>query len=279
MLYLGCHLSISKGYFKAAKEAISIGANTFQFFTRNPRGGKAKEIDEKDITKAWKLMEEYSFGPLLAHAPYTMNLCSSKEEVREFALNIFKEDVERMKYLEGARMLFHPGSHTGLGVEAGIQYIVDALNTVITDDAGPMIMLEGMSGKGSEIGRNFDELAMIIQGVNHSNRMGICIDTCHMHSAGYDVVNDFEGVLEEIEKKVGINRIGGIHLNDNMNDLATYKDRHAKIGEGSIGLDAICKIVSNEKLAGLPFNLETPNELDGYAAEIALIREKIGQFL
>lgn len=279
MLYSGCHLSIAKGYYKAAQEAVSIGANTFQFFTRNPRGGSARAVDEKDIAKAAALMEEHRFGPLLAHAPYTMNLCSAKEDVRSFALNVLKEDVERMKYLPDARFLFHPGSHVGQGAEQGIQYIVDALNQTITDDDGPMVLLEGMAGKGSEIGRSFEELAQIIQGVNHSKNLGICIDTCHMHSAGYDIVDDLDGVLEEIERTVGEGRVGGVHVNDNMNGLGCNKDRHAKIGEGTIGLEAICRVVTHEKLKGLPFNLETPNELPGYAAEIKMIREKTGELL
>ena len=279
MLYLGCHLSIAKGYYKAVQEAVSIGANTFQFFTRNPRGGNARALDEKDIEKAAALMKEHGFGPLLAHAPYTMNLCSSKEDVRSFALGVLKEDVERMKYLPDARFLFHPGSHVGQGAEQGIQYIVDALNQTITEDGGPMILLEGMAGKGSEIGRSVEELAQIIQGVNHSGNLGICIDTCHLHSAGYDIVNDLDGVLNEIEEKIGKGKIGGVHVNDNMNEFACHKDRHAKIGEGTIGLSAICRVVTHEKLKGLPFNLETPNELPGYAAEIKMIREKTGEIL
>lgn len=279
MLYLGCHLSIAKGYYKAVQEAVSIGANTFQFFTRNPRGGNARALDEKDIAKAAALMEEKGFGPLLAHAPYTMNLCSSKEDIRSFALGVLKEDVERMKHLPDARFLFHPGSHVGQGAEQGIQYIVDALNQTITEDGGPMILLEGMAGKGSEIGRSFEELAQIIQGVNHSGNLGICIDTCHLHSAGYDIVNDLDGVLNEIEEKIGKGKIGGVHVNDNMNEFACHKDRHAKIGEGTIGLSAICRVVTHEKLKGLPFNLETPNELPGYAAEIKMIREKTGEIL
>ena len=279
MLYLGCHLSIAKGYYKAVQEAVSIGANTFQFFTRNPRGGNVRALDEKDIAKAAALMEEKGFGPLLAHAPYTMNLCSSKEDVRSFALGVLKEDVERMKHLPDARFLFHPGSHVGQGAEQGIQYIVDALNQTITEDGGPMILLEGMSGKGSEVGSSFDELAQIIQGVSHSRNLGICIDTCHLHSAGYDIVNNLDGVLNEIEEKIGTGKIGGVHVNDNMNEFACHKDRHARIGEGTIGLSAICRVVTHEKLKGLPFNLETPNELQGYAAEITMIREKTGEIL
>ncbi len=275
-IYLGCHLSIAKGYYKAVQEAISIGANTFQFFSRNPRGGSVKAIDQNDIDKLKQAMEEYGFGPLLVHAPYTMNLCSDKESVREFARNVLKEDVERMKYLPDARFLFHPGSHVGQGAEKGVSLITDALNEVITDDNGPMILLEGMSGKGSEIGGRLEEIAQIIQGVKHNKNLGICIDTCHLHSAGYDVVNDFEGVLDEIDRVIGPGRIGGVHINDNMNGLGCHKDRHAKIGEGTIGLEAIAAIVSNERLTGLPFNLETPNELEGYAKEIKMIRDKIG---
>ena len=269
-------MSIAKGYLRAVKDAVSIGANTFQFFTRNPRGGNVKALDEKDLAKARELMAEHNFGPLLAHAPYTMNLCSDKADIREFARNVLKEDIERMRYLPDARFLFHPGSHVGQGSEQGISYIIDALNEAVTDDDGPLVLLEGMTGKGSEIGSTFEELAQIIQGVKHSNRMGIVIDTCHLHSAGYDIVNDLDGVLAELDRLIGIKRIGGVHLNDNMYDLACHKDRHAKIGEGSIGLDAIAAVVAHPSLSGLPFSLETPNELDGYAAEIKMIREKIG---
>ena len=276
-LYLGCHLSISGGYSKAAEEAISLGANTFQFFTRNPRGGSVKELNMKDIEKLKNIVEEHDFGPLLAHAPYTMNLCSDKEDVRKFARNVLREDLERISHLPDARFLFHPGSHVGQGPEQGIAFIVDALNDVIRDDEGPWVMLEGMSGKGSEIGRNFDEIGQIIQGVKHSGRLGVCIDTCHMHAAGYDVVNGFDGVLDEIEAKVGKGRIGGVHLNDDMNEFSSHKDRHEKIGQGTIGLDAICRIVSNERLRGLPFSLETPQDDNkGYAEEIRIIREKTG---
>ncbi len=276
-LYLGCHLSISKGYAKAAEEAISLGANTFQFFTRNPRGGSAKELNMKDIEKLKIIAGEHGFGPLMAHAPYTMNLCSDKEDVRKFARNVLREDLERVSRLPNTRFLFHPGSHVGQGAEQGIAFIVDALNDVLTSDEGPWVMLEGMSGKGSEIGRSFDEISQIIQGVKHSGRLGVCIDTCHMHAAGYDVVNGFDGVLDEIEAKVGKGRIGGVHLNDDMNEFASHKDRHEKIGLGTIGLDAICRVVSNERLSGIPFNLETPQDDNkGYAEEIRIIRERAG---
>lgn len=276
-IYLGCHLSVAKGYAAAAKQAVSIGANTFQFFTRNPRGGRVRKKDEKDIAKLAEIMEEYDFGPLLAHAPYTMNLCSAKEDVREFARKIFKEDIERMNDLPRARFLFHPGSHTGQGAEKGIQMIVDAINEAVTDDEGPAVLLEGMSGKGSEVGRNFDELRQIIQGADHSRRLGIIIDTCHMHAAGYDIVNNLEGVLNEIDEKIGLDRVMGVHVNDDMNELGSHKDRHQAIGKGTIGLGAIAAVVSNERLAGRPFNLETPHDdISEYGDEIRMIREAIG---
>lgn len=276
-IYLGCHLSISKGYAAAARQAVSIGANTFQFFTRNPRGGSAKKKDEKDIAKLAEIMKEHNFGPLLAHAPYTMNLCSAKEDVRNFARGIFKEDIERMRDLPDARFLFHPGSHTGQGAEKGIQEIVDAINEAVTEDDGPVVLLEGMAGKGSEIGRSFDELRQIIQGANHSKRLGIVIDTCHMHAAGYDIVNDLDGVLQEIDKKIGLDRVGGIHVNDDMNELGSHKDRHQAIGSGTIGLDAIAAVVADSRLAGRPFCLETPHkDVAEYGEEIRMIREKIG---
>lgn len=274
-IYLGCHLSIAKGFTHAAQEAVSIGANTFQFFTRNPRGGRAKALDDKDISGLTEIMEKHGFGPLLAHAPYTMNLCSDKEEVREFAGGILADDLERMKYLPFARYLFHPGSHVGQGPERGIELIAEALNKVLTEDGGPVVLLEGMAGKGSEVGGSFDEIAAIMQAVNHSSRLGVVIDTCHMHAAGYDVVNNFDGVLDEIEKKIGKGRIGGVHVNDNMMTFESHKDRHARIGEGSIGLDALAGVIANERLDGIPFNLETPNELPGYAAEIRMLRDKI----
>ncbi len=274
-LYLGCHISIANGFEAAAKDAVSIGANSFQFFTRNPRGGSAKALDENDLKAYEEIAQEHNFGPLLAHAPYTMNLASAKERVREFALEVLLDDYERIKRIKNARYLFHPGSHVGQGVEQGIEYIVTALNKLLKDDQGPWIMLEGMSGKGTEIGYAFDELRQIIQGVNHSKRLGVCLDTCHMHSAGYDIVNDLPGVLKEFDEKIGLDKVRGVHINDNMNQFNSRKDRHAKIGEGSIGTEAIVKFMQTPEFKGLPFNLETPNELDGFAAEIKLLRSLV----
>lgn len=272
-LYLGCHLSIANGFEAAAKEAVSIGANTFQFFTRNPRGGSAKDLNDLDLTAYKEIAQEYHFGPLLAHAPYTMNLASAKENVREFALEVLHDDYERVKRIGNARYLFHPGSHVGQGVEQGIEFIVSALNSILKDDEGPWIMLEGMTGKGTEIGFAFDELRQIIQGVNHSQRLGVCLDTCHLHSAGYDIVNSLPEVLAEFDTKIGLHKVKGVHINDNMNTFNSRKDRHAKLGEGSIGTEAIVKFI--KAFPGLPFNLETPNELDGYASEIKLLRSLV----
>jgi len=272
-LYLGCHLSIAKGFTAATNDALSIDANSFQFFTRNPRGGAAKEYSIQDLTESANLLRENNFGPLLAHAPYTMNLCSAKEDVRRFALDILRDDYERVKSLPyEVRYLFHPGSHIGLGTEQGIIHIINALNQVIKEEDGPWVLLEGMTGKGSEIGSTFEELKQIIEGVTHAKKLGICIDTCHLHAAGYDIVNHAKDVLCELDRVVGLDKVRGVHVNDNRNQFNSHKDRHAPVGEGSIGTDAIVSFINQPELAGLPFNLETPNELEGYAAEIALIR-------
>lgn len=274
MLNIGCHLSISKGYYNAALEAVSIGANTFQFFTRNPRGGKAKEIDMEDINRLKDLMNEYKFAPLFAHGAYTMNLCSDKEGTREFANMILKDDLERLKIIPNTYYVFHPGSHVGQGSERGIEFIVDALNNVIDENNDTVILLEGMSGKGTEIGRNMEELKSIIGGVKYNKNLGICIDTCHLYSAGYDIANNLDGVLKEIDKTIGINRIKAVHLNDSKVDFASNKDRHEVIGEGTIGFDAIVNVINHPLLKDLPFNLETPNELDGYKKEIEILRRE-----
>lgn len=274
MLNIGCHLSISKGYYNAALEAVSIGANTFQFFTRNPRGGKAKEVDIEDINKLKELMNKYKFAPLFAHGAYTMNLCSDKEETREFANMILKDDLERLKIIPNTYYVFHPGSHVGQGSEKGIKFIVDALNNAIDENNDTVILLEGMSGKGTEIGRNMEELKSIIDGVKNNKNLGICIDTCHLYSAGYDVVNNLDGVLEEINKIIGINRVKAVHLNDSKVEFASNKDRHEVIGEGTIGFDAIINVINHPLLKDLPFNLETPNELDGYKKEIEILRRE-----
>ena len=274
MLNIGCHLSISKGFYKAALDAISIGANTFQFFTRNPRGGKAKEIDMEDINKLKEIMKEYDFAPLFAHGAYTMNLASDKEETREFANMILKDDLERLKLIPNSYYIFHPGSHVGQGSEKGIEYIVNALNEAIDGSNDTIILLEGMSGKGTEIGRNMEELKAIIDGVKYNKNLGICIDSCHLYSAGYDVVNKLDEVLKEIDKVIGIDRLKAVHLNDSKVEFGSNKDRHEVIGKGTIGLDGIINIINHPLLRNLPFNLETPNELDGYKKEIEMLRRE-----
>lgn len=272
MFKIGCHLSITKGFYKTALEAVSIGADTFQFFTRNPRGGKAKELDPEDMINLRKVMEEYSFGPLFAHGSYTMNLCSDKEDVREFALNIFLDDMRRLDMIQKAYYVFHPGSHVGQGRDKAIEYIVSAMNKAVTEDNNNVILLEGMSGKGTEIGGNLKELKEIIDGVKYNKNVGVCLDTCHLHSAGYDVVNDLDRVISDIGSIIGLDRIKAVHLNDNMNTLGCKKDRHAAIGEGSIGIEGFRGIVNHPVLKDLPYNLETPNDMDGYKKEIATIR-------
>lgn len=272
MLNIGCHLSISKGFYFAGKQAAEIGANTFQYFTRNPRGGGRRELDREDTKKLHDLVSEYKFAPLFAHAPYTMNLCSDKEEIRTFAKNVLKEDIERLKYLPKSYYIFHPGSHVGQGADRGIDYIVKALNEVIDEDNDITILLEGMSGKGSEVGKTFQELKAVIDGVKYNKRLGICLDTCHLHSAGYDIVNNLDKVLDEIDEIIGFERVLGVHLNDNKNSLASFKDRHEVIGKGTIGLENIIKFINHPRIKNLTFNLETPNELDGYKREIELLR-------
>ena len=274
MLVIGPHISISKGFGKAAQTAVDIGANTFQFFSRNPRGGNAKEFDEKDIEKFQKIRKEYNFGPLLAHAPYTMNLGGSKDEVYEFGRKVIKEDIERMDSLGIEYMCFHPGSHVKQGVDVGIDYIVEMLNTVLKPEQTTTVLLETMAGKGTEIGRSFEEIAQIIERVELKDHLGVCLDTCHVYDAGYDIVNDLDNVLEEFDKIIGLDRLKAIHLNDSKNPFNSHKDRHEKIGEGSLGLDGISKIINHPKLKHLPFFLETPNELDGYKNEIELLKEQ-----
>ncbi len=274
MLNIGCHLSVSKGLYSAALDSISIGANTFQFFTRNPRGGKAKEIDMEDINKLKQVMEEYKFAPIFAHGAYTMNLASNKKETREFANMILKDDLERLKLIPNTYYIFHPGSHVGQGSETGIELIVNALNEAIDENNNTIVLLEGMSGKGTEIGRSMEELKAIIDGVNYNENLGICIDSCHLYSSGYDIVNDLDGVLEEIDKIIGLDRVKAVHLNDSKVDFNSNKDRHEVIGKGTIGLEAIINIINHPLLKNLPFNLETPNELDGYKKEIEMLRKE-----
>lgn len=269
---LGCHISIAKGFFNAGKEAVNIYANTFQFFTRNPRGGKAKALDFEDLGKLENLMKEHNFGPLLAHAPYTLNMASSKDRVRDFAREMFKDDLERMEQLPSSLYNFHPGSHTGRGVEEGIEKIVEILNDTITGDETTSILLETMSGKGTEIGITFEEIRKIIDGVKHNELMGVCLDTCHVYSAGYDIVNDLDEVLNHFDEVIGLHRLKAIHLNDSLTEFNSRKDRHAKIGEGVMGIDAIERIVTHPKLKNIPFLLETPNELEGHKEEIEILR-------
>lgn len=272
MLNIGCHLSTTKGYENMGKEAIKIGANTFQYFTRNPRGGKAKDIDEKDILALRKLMEENKFAKILAHAPYTLNGCSADESTRQFATEMMTDDLERLKYLPTSLYNFHPGSHVKQGVDVGINYIVEMLNKVLKPEHTTIVLLETMAGKGTEVGRTFEEIAEIISRVELKEKMGVCLDTCHVYDAGYDIVNDLDGVLEEFDRIIGLDRLHAIHLNDSKNPFNSHKDRHEKIGEGEIGFEAIKKIINHPKLKNIPFFLETPNELDGYAKEIEMLR-------
>lgn len=272
MLNIGCHLSTTKGYENMGKEAIKIGANTFQYFTRNPRGGKAKDIDEKDILALRKLMEENKFAKILAHAPYTLNGCSADESTRQFATEMMADDLERLKYLPTSLYNFHPGSHVKQGVDVGINYIVEMLNKVLKPEHTTIVLLETMAGKGTEVGRTFEEIAEIISRVELKDKMGVCLDTCHVYDAGYDIVNDLDGVLEEFDRIIGLDRLHAIHLNDSKNPFNSHKDRHEKIGEGEIGFEAIKKIINHPKLKNIPFFLETPNELDGYAKEIEMLK-------
>ena len=273
MLNIGCHISVSNGYEKMGNDALKIGANTFQYFTRNPRGSKAKVIDVEDVNKLRKLMEEHNFAKIVGHAPYTLNISSADEKTREFAMMVFKDDLIRMEHLPYNYYNFHPGSHVKQGVDAGIKYIIDALNDVIKEEQTTIVLLETMAGKGTEIGRTFEELKQIIEGVHLTDKIGVCLDTCHVYDAGYDIVNNLDVVLDEFDKIIGLNKLFAIHLNDSKNPFNSNKDRHETIGEGQIGLDAIANIINHPKLRNLPFILETPNELDGHEKEIKLLKE------
>lgn len=273
MLHIGCHLSSVKGFEHMGKEALSIGADTFQFFTRNPRGGKAKEISLQDVENFLKLAEEHNFAKLVAHAPYTLNPCSAAEKVREFAYTAMADDMKRMELIPGNYYNFHPGSHVGQGVEKGIELITELLNKIITPEQSTIILLETMAGKGSEIGGKFEELKAIIDGVEIKEKLGVCMDTCHVSDAGYNIKEDLEGVLSEFDEVVGLERLYALHINDSQNPLGAHKDRHAKIGEGYLGLDAIAAVINHPKLKGLPCILETPNELEGYGREIKMLKE------
>ena len=272
MLNIGCHLSTTKGFENMGKEALSIGANTFQFFTRNPRGGKAKDINIIDMEKLLTIAKENNFAKILAHAPYTLNACSADERTREFAREMMEDDLRRMELMPNNLYNFHPGSHVKQGVEVGINYIVELLNAVLKEDQTTTVLLETMAGKGTEVGRSFEEIAEIISKVNLKDKMGVCLDTCHIYDAGYDIVNDLDAVLDEFDRIIGLDRLKAIHLNDSKNPFKSHKDRHEKIGEGFLGIDAITNIINHPKLKHLPFFLETPNELDGYKQEIELLR-------
>ena len=272
MLNIGCHLSISYGFEAIIKQALSIGANTFQFFTRNPRGFKAKDIDELDIKNFLTVAKENNFAKVLAHAPYTLNPCSADESVRVLAKNIFIDDLRRMEFIPGNMYNFHPGSHVGQGVKTGIKFITNLLNEILKPEQTTTVLLETMAGKGSEIGSRFEELKTIIEEIDLKEKIGVCFDTCHVYDAGYDIVNDLDGVLEQFDKHIGLDNLKAVHLNDSLNAFASHKDRHQKIGQGSIGTKAIEQIINNKYLSKLPFYLETPNEIDGYAEEIKLLK-------
>lgn len=273
MFTIGSHLSSSAGFYHMGKEAIGIGANTFQFFTRNPRGSKAKAIDQKDVERFHAFCQENGIERILAHAPYTLNACSKDPHVREFALETMADDLVRMEYVPGNCYNFHPGSHVGQGAEEGIRLIADTLNQILKPEQTTTVLLETMSGKGSEVGKSFEEIRAILDRVELQEHMGVCLDTCHVYDAGYDIVNDLDGVLEQFDRTIGLSRLRAIHLNDSKNPFASHKDRHEKIGQGSIGTEAMIRIINHPALQGIPVYLETPNELEGYAEEIHFLRD------
>lgn len=272
-MLIGNHLSTSKGFAAMGRNAVKLGANTFAFFTRNPRGGSAKAIDPADVEKLLLIEKEENFGKLVAHAPYTMNLCAAKEDIRKFSKEMIADDLMRMEYIPGNFYNFHPGSHVGQGAEAGIELIAEALNEVLKPEQTTTVLLETMAGKGSEVGRNFGELREILDRVTLGDKMGVCLDTCHVWDGGYDIVNHLDEVLEEFDQVIGLDRLYAVHFNDSMNECGTHKDRHAKIGEGCIGLEGMRRVATHPLLAGRPFILETPNDDEGYAREIRLVRE------
>ena len=272
MLHIGCHLSSSKGFAAMGRQALELGADTFQFFTRNPRGSRAKDLDPADAAALNELLADHNFAPLVAHAPYTLNLCGKNADNRRFAQKTMADDLCRLQYLPGQYYNFHPGSHVGQGTETGISYIAEGLNAILSPNQSTTVLLETMAGKGSEVGGRFEELREILDRVELSDKMGVCLDTCHVFDGGYDIVNDLDGVLTEFDRVIGLHRLKAIHLNDSKNPFGSHKDRHACLGDGNIGLDALTRIVCHPALQGLPFCLETPNELPGYAREIALMR-------
>ena len=272
MLTIGCHLSSSKGFLHMGREASSIGANTFQFFTRNPRGGKAKALDPKDLVAYQEYAKEHGFPVILAHAPYTLNACAMEGRTREFAWETMADDLQRMEQIPGQMYNFHPGSHVGQGMEVAVELIAQCLDQAMSEDMTTTVLLETMAGKGTEVGSCFEELRAIIDRVKYPQHMGVCLDTCHVYDAGYDIVNHLDQVLDEFDRIVGLDRLKAIHLNDSKNPFESHKDRHEKIGAGSLGLHTFLQIINHPKLRHLPFFLETPNELPGYAQEIALLR-------
>ena len=277
MLYIGNHTSSSKGYAAMGRQIVKNGGNTFAFFTRNPRGGNAKAIDPADVAKFQEIAREHEFGKIVAHAPYTLNACAAKENLRDFARNTFSDDLKRMEATPGNYYNFHPGSHVGQGIEAGIQKIAEVLNAVLTEEQTTTVLLETMAGKGSEVGSHFQELRAIMDLVEKRDKLGICLDTCHVWDGGYDIVNDLDGVLTEFDRIIGLDHLKAIHLNDSLNPLGSHKDRHARIGEGQMGLDALVRVIRHPALEGKPFILETPNDDEGWTREIALLRERYSE--
>ena len=273
MLKIGCHLSASGGFLRMGKEIVSIGGNTFQFFTRNPRGGSAKAVDEKDAADFRAFAEKNGIPVILAHAPYTLNGCSADPSIRDFATRTMADDLMRMEYVPGNLYNFHPGSHVGQGIEAGIEMIAEMLNTILKPEQQTTVLLETMAGKGSEVGSRFEELREILDRVKLQEKMGVCMDTCHVNDAGYDIVNDLDGVLTEFDKVIGLGRLKAIHINDSKNPIGAHKDRHEKIGEGTLGTETILRVMRHEAMRDLVFCLETPNELDGYEREIRMLKE------
>ena len=277
MLYIGNHTSSSKGYAAMGRQIVKNGGNTFAFFTRNPRGGNAKAIDPADVAKFQEIAREHEFGKIVAHAPYTLNACAAKENLRDFARNTFSDDLKRMEATPGNYYNFHPGSHVGQGIEVGIQKIAEVLNAVLTEEQTTTVLLETMAGKGSEVGSHFQELRAIMDLVEKRDKLGICLDTCHVWDGGYDIVNDLDGVLTEFDRIIGLDHLKAIHLNDSLNPLGSHKDRHARIGEGQIGLDALVRVIRHPALDGKPFILETPNDDEGWTREIALLKERYSE--
>ncbi len=277
MYYIGNHLPVSKGYAVMGEMALKLGGNTFAFFTRNPRGGKAKEIDEDDINELLNITEENGFGKLVAHAPYTMNLCAGNEDVRKFSKEVISDDIKRMEYTPGNYYNFHPGSHVGQGAERGIEIIADVLNEVLSPGQSTIVLLETMAGKGTEVGRTFEEIKEIIDRTKLKDKLGVCLDTCHIWDGGYDIVNNLDGVINEFDQVIGLDKLYAVHFNDSKNECGSHKDRHERVGYGQIGLEAMKRVALHPALAGKPFILETPNDDEGYIREIAMFKEWMGE--